>query len=159
MRGDDVKGEADLRKELSAAWRGGCEDEPHQARASTVRVVSITCASRGCSFSASSATLADSMQSIWRQPSLDMSARPLFAHGFQTTVVLEFPLVTVIRRCRTGSSTTMGDVVLRYGRSVGPVSVRTGSVWVLRAKLSVLSRYSVSKRPWTRACSTSSTCR
>src|SRR6202012_2852448 len=105
---DDVKGETGLREKLAASRRGGGESQPHQARASPEMKASITCASRGWIVMASSATLAASMQSIWRQPWSVMSVRPAFDHGFQTTVVLEFALVTVMRRCSTGSSTTTG---------------------------------------------------
>src|SRR6185437_16808942 len=35
VRGDDVESEADLSEELPPARRGGGEDEPHQASAST----------------------------------------------------------------------------------------------------------------------------
>ncbi len=59
--------------------------------------------------------LAVSMQTIVSQQSGLMSGRVGGERGpgFQTTVVLEWALSTVMRRLRTGSSRFTGTVVLR----------------------------------------------
>ena len=109
-----VRGSVDLREDH------GCYGCRRIQKSVTLTRAFILCCCPGARSAAKGPTLLVSIQIICFHSSSAKSDKEcaFSTHGFHTTVVREFSFVTRVRRCKTGSSSSIAPVVSRYTRSV-----------------------------------------
>ncbi len=131
-----VRGSVDLREDH------GCYGCRRIQKSVTLTRAFILCCCPGARSTAKGPTLLVSIQIICFHSSSAKSDKEcaFSTHGFHTTVVREFSFVTRVRRCKTGSSSSIAPVAFRYFPLYGTHAA-------LLRSAAMYSRYSLPQAP------------